>query len=61
MPDQPGATLELLIAQFTVELGWVALLASDKMVFHTIHCGALEITLLYVDGYTCVCVLGEGV
>ena len=46
VPDQSSTTLELLVTQLTVELGWVALHTPDVMVLHPVHSGALKLTFL---------------
>ena len=46
VPDQPGATLEFLLADGTGELRRVALQTADEVVFHSVHGGAFETAVL---------------
>jgi len=47
VPDQTCPALELLLTHFTLELGWVGLVAANVMVLHSVHCRTLEHTLLH--------------
>ena len=52
VPDQPCPALELLPTHLTVELRRVLLHTADIVVLHTIHCRALELTLLHTYTHT---------
>ena len=46
VPHETGPALEAFLTQLTVELRWVGLHATDKMILHTVHRRTLELTLL---------------
>ena len=46
VPNQTSPALEALLTDPAGELGRVGLEATDKVILHSIHCGALKVTFL---------------